>query len=230
MDQDVQQWDAFLGEWSAIHGDNPISAGMLRDELTSFAPIYATFRDSMPDDVAEAVSKTNRGSLKLGVELRKHLNQVYPSGRKLTQFEDKHNKAKLWQVAGSWVKDDSVSSDPIAGSAGSQSPTHAYAGARGNTVSRRTLPALPAGKPMDSGLQKSNYPQSQGQTMSKIDRPTPSCSRHICRSCGKYFDAPLMIASMGGYICEPCRRDGPPSAPPAPDPQTKLDDSEAEGA
>ena len=33
MDQDVQQWDAFLGEWSVIHGDNPINAGVLETSL-----------------------------------------------------------------------------------------------------------------------------------------------------------------------------------------------------
>jgi hypothetical protein len=230
MDQDVQQWDAFLGEWSVIHGDKPIKAGVVRDELTSLAPIYATFRDSMPDDVADAVNKTNAGSLKLSHILRKHLNQVYPSGRKLTQEMDKHSKVVLWKVAGVSKTPVSTSEGHFAGVAGVHSNTHVYAGARGNMESRNETPATPADNPMDSDYQNPKHPQTPAPTMSKIDRPTPSRSRHICRSCGQHFEVPLMIASMGGYICEPCRRDGPPAAPQAPDRQTKLDGSEAKAA
>ncbi len=231
MDQDVQQWDAFLGEWSVIHGDQPIKAGMLRDELTSYDTIYATLRDSMPDDVADAVSKSNAGSLKLSHVLRKHLNQVYPSGRKLTQEMDKHSKVVLWKVAGVSKTPISTSEGHFAGVAGVHSHTHAYAGARGNVESWNRTPATPADVSMDSDCRNSEHPQTPAPTMSKIDRLTPSRSRHICRSCGQHFEIPLMIASMGGYICEPCRRDGPPAALPAPDPQTRLDDnSEAKAA
>jgi hypothetical protein len=230
MDQDVQQWDTFLGELSVLHGDQSIKAGVLRDELTSIDPIYATFRDSMPEDVADAVSKSNAGSLKLSHVLRKHLNQVYPSGRKLAQEMDKHSKVVLWKVAGVSKTTVSTSEGHFAGVAGVHSNTHAYAGARGNVERRNQTPATPADKPMDSDYQNPKHPQTPAPTMSKIDRPTPGRSRHICRSCGQHFEIPLMIASMGGYICEPCRRDGPPAAPQAPDPQTKLDGSEAKAA
>jgi hypothetical protein len=83
MDQDVQQWDEFLEAWAAIHADHLISAGALRDELISTDQIYRTLRDSMPDDVAEAVGKDRKRSLSLGHVLRRHLDQIYPSGRKL---------------------------------------------------------------------------------------------------------------------------------------------------
>ena len=79
---------------------NPIKAGMLRDELTSLAPIYATFRDSMPDDVAEAVSKTNAGSLKLGHVLRKHLNQIYPIWQETHTGVEISTTKSLWQGCG----------------------------------------------------------------------------------------------------------------------------------
>jgi hypothetical protein len=226
MDQDVQQWDAFLGEWLVLHGDQPIKAGVLRDDLTSLAPIYATFRDSMPDDVADAVSKANAGSLKLGHVLRKHLNQIYPSGRKLSQEVDKHSKVALWKVAGVSESKVSISEGHFAGVAGVYSNTHAYAGARGISGGENQTPAIPADGPIDSDCRNLKPPQTPAPTMSKIDRPTPD-RRHVCRSCGKHFEIPLAIASMGGYICEACRRDGPPSAPPAPDPQTKLGGSEA---
>ena len=99
MDQDVQQWDAFLKEWTKIYA-GPISAGELRNNLISTAQVYRTFQESMPDDVANAVSKERRASLSLGVVLRKHLNQVYPSGRKLTQEKDTHTKSGMWKVCG----------------------------------------------------------------------------------------------------------------------------------
>jgi putative DNA primase/helicase len=78
-----------------------------------------------------------------------------------------------------------------------------------------------------------------GSKMSKIDRPTPkknlngdpglqrfkagvqSRSKNTCRLCGQHFEIPLTIGYQGGYICEPCRRDGPPPEP-AKDSQGKL--------
>jgi hypothetical protein len=72
-------------------------------------------------------------------------------------------------------------------------------------------PALPLSKP------PKNLPYT-----SRIDRPTPTRSRHICRSCGKDFEIPLAIVCQGGYICEACRRDGPPPEPEKADQQSKL--------
>lgn len=97
MDQDVQQWNAFLEEWSVIHSE-PIKAGQLKDDLTSFLHIYDTFKEAMPDDIATAIDKSRNGSLSLSHVLKKHLNQVYPSGRKLTQVKDTHTKNNLWKV------------------------------------------------------------------------------------------------------------------------------------
>jgi hypothetical protein len=47
----------------------------------------------------------------------------------------------------------------------------------------------------------------------KPDKPPRSDKSH-CALCGRYFEPPLTIACLGGYICEPCRRDGPPAPPP----------------
>ena len=58
--------------------------------------------------------------------------------------------------------------------------------------------------------------------LGKIDRPA-SGQRHVCVSCSQYFDIPLVLHGRGGYICEPCRRDGAPKAPQLTDPQTKLE-------
>jgi len=115
MDQDVQQWDAFLGEWASIHADHLISAGQLRDELISNEQIYQTLQDAMPDDVAEVVRKEHKASLSLGVILGKHVDQIYPSGRKLCREKDSHNKVSLWKVAGSAENQESQSGDRICG-------------------------------------------------------------------------------------------------------------------
>jgi hypothetical protein len=48
-----------------------------------------------------------------------------------------------------------------------------------------------------------------------------SRSKNTCRLCGQHFEIPLTIGYQGGYICEPCRRDGPPPEP-AKDSQGKL--------
>jgi len=100
MDQDVQQWDIFLGEWYAVHGSNPISAKTLMDELSpGSSQIHSNLKEAMPEDVQKAIQQGVRGNpLKLGHVLKGHLNQVYPSGRKLTHEIDKHKGIALWWV------------------------------------------------------------------------------------------------------------------------------------
>jgi putative DNA primase/helicase len=49
-----------------------------------------------------------------------------------------------------------------------------------------------------------------------------SRSKNTCRLCGEHFQIPLTIGYQGGYICEPCRRDGKPSESIKVDPQTSL--------
>ncbi len=170
MDQDVQQWDAFLAEWMTFHGENPIKAAVLRDELTSGDSIYRTFRDAMPDDVASALSRTNVGSLKLSHVLRKHLNQVYPSGKKLTQEQDKHSKMVLWKVAGVCgcsEKSHSTPSGHFAGVAGVKSTTGKLFSEKclpvneilnDNKMSGGQTPATPANQPKDSDCGKTQTP------------------------------------------------------------------------
>ncbi|NPV61327.1 MAG: hypothetical protein HPY61_01630 [Methanotrichaceae archaeon] len=149
MDQDVQQWDAFLEAWAEIHADHAISAGTLRDDLISTNPISRTLQDAMPDDVSEAVRKDRRASLSLGVTLGKHIDQIYPSGRKLCREKDSHSKANLWKVefAGSGQNQEPKSSDGFAGSAGSN-PIHQHIFGNQSksdySILVEQLPALPA--------------------------------------------------------------------------------------
>jgi hypothetical protein len=219
MDADVQQWDSFLGEWSVLHGCQPIKAGVLRDELASLDPIYATFIESMPEDVAEALSKSYAGSLKLGLVLRKHLNQVYPSGRKLAQEMDTHGKVALWKVAGISNNSVSISGDYFAGN---HSHSHAHAGACGNSDGVNQTPAIPADKPMDSDCRIPESPQISAPIRTTTDGLTHCQSRRVCMVCGKHFEIPLVVGCIDGYICETCRRDGAPPAPAKADQQLKL--------
>jgi hypothetical protein len=48
--------------------------------------------------------------------------------------------------------------------------------------------------------------------LAKFKAGVQSRSRNTCRLCGQHFEVPLRTGYQGGYICEPCRRDGPPPA------------------
>lgn len=164
MDQDVQQWDEFLGEWAAIHADNSISSGMLRDELISTDQIYKTLQDAMPDDVAEAVGKDRKRSLSLGHVLRKHLDQIYPSGRKLCQEKDSHSKTSLWKVCGicgNSEKEKSVSEDASAGFAGFSPISRHFSEKESESIKCIEVeqnPANPAKRQDDSDYGKAQNP------------------------------------------------------------------------
>jgi len=104
-----------------------------------------------------------------------------------------------------------------------------------------TLPTLSTfhkadvvGEDVDGGGKESA--PSPAPPMSKKNQPTPkkdnpgfetfkanvqTRSKNICRLCGQHFEIPLQIGYQGGYICEPCRRDGPPASDKT-DSQTSL--------
>lgn len=101
MDMDVQQWDAFLDAWYLVHGDIPISASALRGELTDLTgknDLKKAMQDLIPDDLAEALGRDLSRSRNLGLILTKHMDQIYPSGRKLCRIKDTHSKMNLWKV------------------------------------------------------------------------------------------------------------------------------------
>ena len=56
-------------------------------------------------------------------------------------------------------------------------------------------------------------------------------SRNTCLICGEHFEVPLAIHYQNGYICEPCRRDGPPE-PAKTEVQVTVDENQTtlEGA
>ena len=84
---------------------------------------------------------------------------------------------------------------------------------------------------------------SSEPVMSKIDRPTPTRKddpeiaqlraghaaykmrhdKHTCSRCGKHDDVAFVMYDYNSvYYCEPCRRDGAPSAPSKADAQTTI--------
>ena len=182
MDQDVQQWDAFLSEWSMIHGDNLITARRLVEELTSIDSIYITFKESIPDDVAKAISKDRRASMSIGQVLKKRVGQVYPSGRKLISEKNNHSKILEWKVggmsAGSTVNNESISVEQSAGDAGSNPIHPTHEGNNTNTCIHVTrtrtykgleqTPAPPAKVPMDSECQKVEIPANMDSDLVEV--------------------------------------------------------------
>jgi len=215
MDQDVQQWDAFLGEWITIHANSPVSSGQLIDELLSFEPIYRPFQEAMPDDVATAVSRDRRASHSLGHALRKHLNQVYPSGRMLTGEIDAHSNSMKWMVCGiAGIKKESRNCNPqhqtvlgeVAGSAGSVpcgsdfpeiSDTRKCAHAPTHVDRVGTLPADPAELFDDAvrcgssggvaGIAK-RIPQNRGKNL-------------VCAKCGEDLTEKSSVEKNGKTYC-----------------------------
>jgi hypothetical protein len=97
-DQDIAQWDLFLDEWQKLHRDDKITSGMLKIELTDIQPIYKPFQSEMPEEIIKATDKSTRGAVGLGKALSRHVDQVFPSGRKLTVEVDSHTKGKKWSV------------------------------------------------------------------------------------------------------------------------------------
>lgn len=100
-DQEIAQWDLFLGEWRKLHWNTPITATILKADLTVFgkdAEIYRALQCEMPEDIIKATGKDSRGTQALGVVLRSRADQVFPSGRKLVSEFDTHTKAQKWTV------------------------------------------------------------------------------------------------------------------------------------
>lgn len=182
MDQDVQQWDAFLGEWAAIHADNLITAGRLKDELISIEQIYRTFQEAMPDEVADAVRKDRKATLSLGLILWKHVDQIYPSGRKLCCEKDTHTKVSLWKVAGSLENQESQSRDGFAGSAGSSPIRRSLREDESDStkcIAVEQLPALPADQQQKAQSGKSQLPANPGGQITELQSKLQENSRTI---------------------------------------------------
>jgi hypothetical protein len=79
-------------------------------------------------------------------------------------------------------------------------------------ATKPTFPIL-ATKDHESGKTAIKRPVKDNPGLQRFKAGVQSRRRNICRLCGQHFEIPLTIGYKGGYICEPCRRDGPPSEP-----------------
>jgi hypothetical protein len=91
-------------------------------------------------------------------------------------------------------------------------------------LATQAISPILATKEQESGKTAIKKPNEEDPGFQKFK--TGMKKRH-CLMCGQNFSYDLWVHFQGGYICEPCRRDGPPPEPTKADFQKKLADSEA---
>lgn len=183
-DQDVAQWDIFLGIWQVLERDTAITAAQLKNRLTDSGPGAnpENFRlqAEMPPEIVVAIDK--KGAVALGQTLKRRVDQVFPSGRMLTRVEDSHAKVMKWLVktvepyntkdksskdrlevkkpsfCGGCKKGESIADGHFAGVAGVKSLTLGLFEPE-NVLKVESSPATPADESLDSETAKSQPPQ-----------------------------------------------------------------------
>ena len=99
-DQDVAQWDIFLGIWQGLERNDAITAAQLKKRLTDSGPganpENFPFQAEMPAEIVAAIEK--KGAVALGQTLKRRVDQMFPSGRMLIQEKDSHSKGMKWLV------------------------------------------------------------------------------------------------------------------------------------
>jgi hypothetical protein len=248
-DQETGQWDLFLEQWQKLHRDGKITAALLKTELTDHQLVYRPLQNEMPEEIIIATDKTKRGAVALGQVLRRRAEQVFPSGRKIVATLDKHTKATWWSVVSTSTPDEAevaeVDQKPQS-TAGSQTAEVAEVilipssekveyeciveeieeirEIKGkNVVGLRSTTATSASVAVDSEIVKAAT--SANPDLEHFRENVRIRRKNTCLMCGQHFEIPLQIGYQGGYICEPCRRDGPPPAPAHVDVQVKLSEA-----
>jgi len=183
-DQDVAQWDIFLGIWQVLERNTPIAAAQLKNRLTDSGPganpENFPFQAEMPPEIVAAIEK--KGAVALGQTLKRRVDQVFPSGRMLTRVEDSHAKVMKWlvktvepyntkdksskdrlevkkpSVCGGCKKSESIADGHFAGVAGVKSLTLGRFEPE-NLLKVEIPPATPADESLDSETAKSQPPQ-----------------------------------------------------------------------
>ena len=235
-DPENAQWDDFLQAWHQLHQNNPISAATLKAELLDRNPVYKVLQEAIPEDISRAISKEKKDSPALGIALKKHVDQVYPSGGKLVAQEDTHKKTNLWKVefAGDGVSKKPQSEGEFAGDAGNESNPEQFSGNEGKYESNNgleTSPALPAKWPVDSDYERNSTPANMHKgAVEEIDlqKFKLRMTKRQCCLCGRKFPydlTPYFNNGKRGYICTTCHMHGPPPRPEKADAQSKLETS-----
>lgn len=184
-DQDVAQWDIFLGIWQALERGDAITAAQLKKRLTDSGPganpENFPFQAEMPAEIIAVIDK--KGAVALGLALKKRVDQMFPSGRMLTHEKDSHTKGIKWlvktvepcnnkdkstkdrlevkkpPVCGGLKKQESIARDGFAEGAEGCSYTKEISEPE-NLLKVETPPALSADEALDSEKAKSNPPQN----------------------------------------------------------------------
>jgi len=184
-DQDVAQWDIFLGIWQALERNDAITAAQLKKRLTDSGPgsnpENFPFQAEMPAEIIAVIEK--KGAVALGLALKKRVDQMFPSGRMLIKELDSHKKQIKWlvktvtayndkdkspkdrlevkkpSVCGRLKKPESIAEGQFAGGAGGCSYTKEISETE-NLLKIETPPAPPADGALDSENVKSNLPQN----------------------------------------------------------------------
>ncbi|WP_286857417.1 hypothetical protein [Methanosaeta sp. UBA356] len=184
-DQDVAQWDIFLGIWQALDRGNAITAAQLKKRLTDSGPganpENFPFQAEMPAEIIAVIDK--KGAVALGLALKKRVDQMFPSGRMLTAEKDSHTKGIKWlvktvehynnkdksskdrrevkkpSVCGGLKKHESIAEGRFAEGAEGCSILRRFSGEGENSIEGEITSAPSANGATDSEMAKSNPPQ-----------------------------------------------------------------------
>lgn len=199
-DQDVDQWDIFLGIWQALERNDAITAAQLKKRLIDssnpeFNPNIG-LQAEMPSEIVAAVEK--KGAVALGLALKKRVDQMFPSGRMLTAEKDSHTKGTKWivktvetsnkedktsndrqdvkkpSVCGGLKKQESIARDRFAEGAEGESLLKRFSGKSENHIDREITSAPSADEALDSETAKSNPPQNDRQIAVRFLRDIPA--------------------------------------------------------
>lgn len=198
-DQDVSQWDIFLGIWQSLERNDAITAAQLKKRLTDSGPGANPenfgLQAEMPPEIVTAIER--KGAVALGLALKKRVDQVFPSGRMLVSIWDAHTKRTTWlvktveisknkdrsskdrlevrkpSVCGRLKKTESIAEDHFAGGAGGCSYTKEISETE-NLLKIETPPAPPADGALDSENVKSNLPQIDRLIVVRFLRDIPT--------------------------------------------------------
>ena len=198
-DQDVSQWDIFLGIWQSLERNDAITAAQLKKRLTDSGPGANPenfgLQAEMPPEIVTAIER--KGAVALGLALKKRVDQVFPSGRMLVSIWDAHTKRTTWlvktveisknkdrsskdrlevrkpSVCGRLKKTESIAEDHFAGGAGGCSYTKEISETE-NLLKVEIPPAPPADGALDSENVKSNLPQIDRLIVVRFLRDIPT--------------------------------------------------------
>jgi len=229
-DQEIAQWDLFLEQWQRFHSNTEITAAQLKMELNDFHDDFRPFQNEMPEEIIKATDKTTRGAVALGHALRRHADQVFPSGRKLTFTQDSHTKSMKWSVTAinRSAEDEKPpkpqSADGFAEDAEDESISMGFLGEGKSYNDRGLTSASTANAVPDNGNADlaSSAKKGSATKPNRRDLPPLRRNRHECSSCHKHFDIPLVIHEGPEFICEPCRRGDGQLQPVKADTQTQF--------